>query len=60
MTNTIEFKDEIGRKKDSILLITLKGYDSKFMDWQKSFKGKKPDIKSVQKIENGIFVVYES
>lgn len=59
MTHTIEFKDDIGRKKDSVLIVLLKGYDTKFIEWQKNQKGKKIEIKSVQKIENGIFVVYE-
>ena len=59
MINTIEFNDDLGHKKDSILIVVIKGYNSKFLEWQKGFKGKKPDIKSVQRTEYGIFVVYE-
>lgn len=38
---------------------TVKSATDKFMAWQKSFKGAKPDIMSVQKINNGLFVVYK-
>jgi len=58
MIKTIEFKDDL---KVTGNLITVKSNaNDKFIEWQKTFKGKKPEIISVQKIDNGIFVVHES
>ena len=58
MTKTIEFKDDLS--SNGQLVSISKSAASKFEEWQRSFKGKdRPQIKSVQKIEHGIFVVYE-
>jgi hypothetical protein len=57
MTHIIEFKDEFKIVK-GLITVQVKASD-KVLDWQRSFKGKKPDIKSISKIDNGYMVVYE-
>jgi hypothetical protein len=55
-----EFLDEYKFSKTGSLPATVKTAADKFINWQKSFpNSKKPSIISVQKVNNGIFVVYE-
>ena len=57
MIHTIEFKDTFKVKGDYIDV--TQSHNDKLIEWQKSYKGKKPDIKSVQRTKYGIFIVYE-
>jgi len=57
MTKLIEFTDDY--KVSGSLASLKKSALDKFAEWQKEFKGKKPTIRSVQRTEFGLFVVYE-
>jgi len=58
MIKLIEFRDEYDFA-GGIAIFVKKTSITKFEEWQKDFKGKKPAIKSVQRTEFGLFVVYE-
>lgn len=53
-----EFSDDYKLSNSGSIIGTIKTAKDKFMEWQRSSKPK-PTIISVQKINNGLFVIYE-
>lgn len=59
MKHIEEFSDDYKLSNLGSIIGIRKTAKDKLMEWQRSFKGQKPTIISIQKTNEGLFVVYE-